>query len=224
MRPLRRQQPHLGKETSAFICVHPRLQFLLVPPVARMPMSASTAFEPVSRMTREEYRAWAEQQPSGRFERVNGVVVAMAPERAGHNLRKALVWQELRRAVHAAGLPCDVYTDGMTVEVGDSDYEPDAVVHCGGKLPADAVAVPDPLIIVEVLSPSTSASDRAWKLQEYIRLLSLRHYLIVWADRQQIAHHRRGEDGAIDTRAITGGQLRLEPPGITISVQEIYAT
>ncbi len=188
-----------------------------------MPMTASTAFEPISRMNREEYRTWAEQQTSGRFERVNGVVVAMAPERAGHNLRKALVWQELRRAVQAAGLPCDVYTDGMTVEVGDSDYEPDAIVHFDSKLLDDAVAVPDPLIIVEVLSPSTSATDRAWKLHEYFRLPSLRHYLIVWADRQQIAHHRRGDDGAIETHAITAGELQLEPLGITINIQDIYA-
>ncbi len=188
-----------------------------------MAMTVSTAFEPVSRMTREEYRAWAEQQPSGRFERVNGVVVAMAPERAGHNLRKALVWQTLRQAVQAAALPCDVYTDGMTVQVGDSDYEPDAVAHCGDRLPDDAMTVPEPLIIVEVLSPSTSATDRAWKLQEYFRLPSLRHYLIVWADRQHIAHHRRGDDGAIETRTITGGELRLEPTGITIGVEDIYA-
>ena len=186
-------------------------------------MSASTSFEPVARMGRQEYRSWAEQQSAGRFERVNGVVVAMAPERAGHNRRKALVWQVLRQAVQAAGLSCDVYTDGMTVEVGDSDYEPDAVVHCGDRLPDDAVTVPDPLIIVEVLSPSTSATDRAWKLQEYFRLPSLRHYLIVWADKQQIAHHRRGDDGAIETHVVIGGEITLEPPGITIRVEDIYS-
>jgi Uma2 family endonuclease len=80
-------------------------------------------------MTREEYRAWAEQQGHGRFERVNGVVVAMAPERASHNLRNMQAWQALHRAVQQAGLPCEAYGDGMTVEVGDSDYEPDAVLH-----------------------------------------------------------------------------------------------
>jgi len=186
-------------------------------------MSASTSVEPVARLTRDEYRAWAEQQPTGRFERVNGVIVAMAPERAGHNRRKALVWQVLRQAVHAAELPCEVYTDGMTVEVGNSDYEPDAVVHCGSRLPDDAVTVPDPLIVVEVLSPSTSATDRAWKLQEYFRLPSLRHYLIVWADKPQIAHHRRGDGGVIETHAILGGEVRLEPPGITVRVEDIYA-
>jgi Uma2 family endonuclease len=186
-------------------------------------MSASTSFERVARMSRQEYRAWAEQQSAGRFERVNGVVVAMAPERAGHNRRKALAWQVLRQAVQAAGLSCEVYIDGMTIEVGDSDYEPDAVVHCGDRLPDDAVTVPNPLIIVEVLSPSTSATDRAWKLQEYFRLPSLLHYLIVWADKQQIAHHRRGDEGAIETQVVIGGEITLEPLGITIHAEEIYS-
>jgi Uma2 family endonuclease len=184
---------------------------------------AATVYEPVCRMSREEYRAWAAQQAVGRYERVSGVVVAMAPERAGHNIRKALAWQTLRRAVQAAGLPCEVYTDGMTVEVEDSDYEPDAVLHCGDKLPDDAVAVPHPLVIVEVLSPSTSSTDRAWKLQEYFRLPSLRHYLIIWADKQQIAHHRRGDNGEIETRTVTRGEMKLVPPGITLTVDDIYA-
>lgn len=34
------------------------------------------------------------------------------------------------------------------------------MVHCGAKLPDDAIAVPDPIIVVEVLSPSTSASEK----------------------------------------------------------------
>jgi Uma2 family endonuclease len=66
-------------------------------------MRATSTFEPVSKMSREEYRAWAGQQSANRFERVNGVMAAMAPERAGHNRRKALVWQVLRQAVQVAG-------------------------------------------------------------------------------------------------------------------------
>jgi Uma2 family endonuclease len=154
---------------------------------------------------------------------VNGVVVAMAPERAGHNQHKMSAWLALRSAVQQAGLPCRVYGDGMTVEAGDSDYEPDAVLYCGEKLPADAIAVPDPLVIVEVLSPSTSSIDRAWKLKEYFRLPSLRHYLIVWADKQQIVHHRRDDAGDIQTQAVIGGGIRLDPPGIAIAVDDVYA-
>ncbi|MDB5404031.1 MAG: hypothetical protein QOD93_7037 [Acetobacteraceae bacterium] len=184
---------------------------------------SKTAVEPAFRMTRDEYRTWAQQQPGGRFERVNGVVVAMAPERVGHNDRKMLAWMALRTAVRKAELPCHVYGDGMTVEVGDSDYEPDAIIHCGKSLPADAIAVPDPLVIVEVLSPSTSSIDRAWKLQEYFRLPSLRHYLIIWADKQQIAHHRRSDDGGIETQIVIGGDIGLDPPGIAFAIDDIYA-
>jgi Uma2 family endonuclease len=185
-------------------------------------MAKAQIVEPCQRMTRAEYRAWAERQPSGRFERIDGVIVAMAPEREEHNRRKMLAWLVLRRAVHDAGLPCDVCGDGMTVEVGDSDYEPDAVLYCGDRLPPGSVAVPNPLVIVEVLSPNSSATDRAWKLREYFWLPSVRHYLIVWADRQQVVHHRRDEGGAIATTMLTSGEIGLEPPGIAIAVEEIY--
>lgn len=179
---------------------------------------------PDLRLSRAEYRLWSEQQPTGRFERIYGIVVAIAPERAVHNRRKAQAWAALRRAVQTAGLPCEVYTDGMTVEVGNSDYEPDVVLHCGKRLPDDALAIPDPLVIVEVLSPSTSSADRAFKLGEYFRMPSLRHYLIIWADKQQIVHHRRRDDSSdLDTRIAVDGDIILNPPGITVSVYDIYA-
>jgi Uma2 family endonuclease len=186
-------------------------------------MAKAQIAEPCQRMTRPEYLAWAKQQPAGRFERIDGVVVAMAPERVEHNDRKMLTWLALRRAVREASVPCHVVGDGMTVEVGDSDYEPDAVLYCGERLEAGSTTVPLPVVIVEVLSPSTSAMDRAWKLREYFRMSSVRHYLIVWADRQQIVHHQRDHLGAIVTTVLTDGEIRLVPPGISIGVQEVYA-
>jgi Uma2 family endonuclease len=186
-------------------------------------MAKAEIAEPCQRMTRSEYRAWAERQPAGRFERIEGVVVAMAPERVEHNDRKMLTWLALRRAVREAGVPCHVVGDGMTVEVGDSDYEPDATLYCGERLEPGSTTVPLPMVIVEVLSPSTSATDRAWKLREYFRLPSVRHYLIVWADRQQIVHHQRDDTGAIVTTVLTDGEIRLVPPGISVGIAEIYA-
>jgi len=186
-------------------------------------MAKAPIVEPCQRMTRSEYRAWSENQPSGRFERIDGVIVAMAPERIEHNDRKMLAWLALRRAVRDAGLPCHVNGDGMTVEVGDSDYEPDAILYCGERLPPGSTTVPLPVVIVEVLSPATGATDRAWKLREYFRLQSVHHYLIVWPDRPQIVHHRRGAAEAIETAMVASGEIRLDPPGISISVEEIYA-
>jgi Uma2 family endonuclease len=179
--------------------------------------------EPELRMSRDEYRNWAEAQTSGRFERVDGAVVAMAPERAGHNDTKMLVWLALRQAVAAAGLPCHVYGDGMTVEIEDSDFEPDVVLHCGESLTRDAIAVPEPLVVVEVLSPRTRGVDLTRKLFAYFQVPSVRHYLVFWPDRPQVVHHRRRQDGpGVDTQMLTKGVIRLDPPGISITLAEVY--
>lgn len=116
-------------------------------------------------MTREEFLAWTERQPSGRFERIDGIVVAIAPERASHNLRKGAARDALRRAVRDAGLStCRVFGDGMTIQVENSDFEPDALLRRGPRLPGDAVKVSNPLILAEVLSPdSGTRAGRAAK-------------------------------------------------------------
>jgi Uma2 family endonuclease len=99
-------------------------------------MARARPHEPETSMTREEFLAWVEQQPSGRFERIDGIVVAMAPERASHNLRKGAARDALRRTVAETELTsCQVFGDGMTVQVEDSDYEPDALLCCGSRLP-----------------------------------------------------------------------------------------
>jgi Uma2 family endonuclease len=178
--------------------------------------------EPIQPMIREAYRAWADQQPSGWFERIDDVVVAMSPDRVEHNDRKMLAWLTLWRAVQDAGLPCQVNGDGMTVELGDSDDRPDAILYCGTRVPPGTTTIRSPMLIAEVLSPRTSAIDRAWKLRAYFQLPSLRHYLIVWADRRQIVQHRRNDAGAIETGLQMSGKIRLDPPGIAISIEENF--
>jgi Uma2 family endonuclease len=180
--------------------------------------------KPPLRMSRAEYRRWAVAQPRGRFERVAGEVVAMAPERAAHNRVKQRVWRALDAAVRAAGLRCEAFGDGMTVEIGDDhDYEPDAVVNCGDSLPPDVVAVPHPVVVVEVLSPSSRSTDTGAKLADYFRVPSVRHYLVLQAGFRQVIHHRRGDDGAgIETRVLVDGAIRLDPPGFEVAVADFY--
>jgi Uma2 family endonuclease len=126
--------------------------------------------------------------------------------------------------VQRAGLPCEVFADGMTIEVGDSDYEPDAVMRCGGpRLPGDAMAVPDPLVIVEVLSPTTSGVDRGLKLRDYFRLPTLQHYLIVWPETPRIVRHSRMPGGDVATKVCASGDIALDPPGLTLAFADFYA-
>ena len=81
-------------------------------------MARAQTHEPETPMSREDFLAWVDQQPSGRFERIDGIVVAMAPERASHNLRKGTARDALRRGIREAALTsCQVFGDGMTVQV-----------------------------------------------------------------------------------------------------------
>src|SRR5579872_3242218 len=171
-----------------------------------------------ARMKADQFIAWAMSQPeTERYELVGGEIVAMAPERSSHALTKFKVARRLAEAIEAAGLPCTVYPDGMAVQVDDSTvYEPDALVRCGNLLPEDALNVADPLIVVEVLSPSTRARDAGAKLEDYFRLPSVRHYLILKTENRTVIHHERDGSGAIVTRIVRDGVVVLDPPGIEL--------
>ena len=110
----------------------------------------------------------------------------------------------------------------MTVVIDNhTSYEPDAVVQCGGTIDMVSVKVDEPLIVVEVLSPSTGHVDISGKLVDYFRVSTIIHYLIVDADRRAIIHHSRdGED--IATRILTEGALALDPPGLKIAVADMF--
>ena len=177
-----------------------------------------------ARMTADEFVPWAMAQPEGcRYELVAGQVVAMAPERAGHNEGKGNVYIALRQAIRAAGLPCRAYTDGMAVRVdADTVYEPDALVRCGERLGPNVVEVVDPVILVEVISPSTHKVDTTQKLGDYFRIPSVRHYLIVNMSRRTVVHHERLADGTIRTGIAAAGSLALDPPSIELAVDSLF--
>ena len=172
---------------------------------------------------RDEFRRWAETQKA-RYERVGGEPVAMSPERAQHIRLKTRLWAALDRAIRGAGLDGEALGDGITVEVdADTDYEPDAVVNCGPRLGPEAVAATNPVIVAEVLSPNTQSVDTGDKLADYFRVPSIQHYLIVRARRHEIIHHWRSGDEIV-SRVVNLGSIRLDPPGISIAVNDVYAT
>jgi Uma2 family endonuclease len=179
---------------------------------------------PKVRMSVDQFLAWAEDQPY-RYELAGGQIYAMAPETAGHVERKAAAHLALRTAIRRRGLNCYALADGMTVRIDESTaYEPDALVYCGSRLPPSALLVPDPVIVVEVLSPSTSRVDALFKLAGYFGVPSIQHYLIIDPNQRLIVHHQRGELDALITRIVREGVVRLEPPGIEINLDDIYLT
>jgi Uma2 family endonuclease len=170
-------------------------------------------------MTVEEYLAWSDRQSERRrTELINGQVVAMAPERAAHNRIKIAALFTLRQAVKAGHLPCEVLTDGMTVRIDEhTAYEPDALIYCGGQVTGATMIVPDPMVVVEVLSPTTAHTDTSAKLIGYFKLPSVAHYLIIDPDARTVTHYARN----CAPNLLSGGPLRLNPPGLDVTVEDL---
>lgn len=172
-------------------------------------------------MTFAEFLAWAEGQPRGRFELWNGHPIQMPPERARHAETKFAIATALAAAIRRAGLNCHMLPDGMTVRIDErTAFEPDALVYCGDKLPGDAVAVPEPVIVVEVASPGTLSIDTGVKLEGYFSLPSVAHYLILDPERRVITHHAR--KATIETAIVRDGEVRLDPPGLVFNARDAF--
>jgi len=173
----------------------------------------------IKRMTVSEFLAWAETQEKGRYELVRGRIAAMAPERSEHVRAKRLAANVLEAAIGRAGLACEAFVDGLAVVIDDeTSYLPDALVNCGEKVASDSLVAPHPVIVVEVLSPSTQGIDKSVKLADYFRVPGLSHYLIVDLGRHHVLHYRRQPDGTIVVAIVKDGELAFDPPGIAVSV------
>ena len=168
-------------------------------------------------MSRETFYRWAEQQPGQRYERIFGEVVGWTRERWRHNSLKGEIYRVLADA--ASGRDIQVGVDGMGVAAGDSDFVPDVIVHQGPPIPLDDMVVPNPVVIVEVLSPSTMRIDTTIKLEAYFSLPSVEYYLLFRADRRAVTHWRRGSETPLHLEI---GPLLLAPPGLAIDLVAIY--
>lgn len=117
----------------------------------------ANAFAPSLRMTAEAFVAWTETQPDRpRYELFDGHVYEMGAERLVHAEIKARIVSSFRRQIAERNLGCQALGDGMAVRVDEETiFEPDALVRCGPRLPGHTTVITDPLIVVEVASPST---------------------------------------------------------------------
>ncbi|KQT60465.1 hypothetical protein ASG54_09990 [Aureimonas sp. Leaf460] len=176
-------------------------------------------------MTAEVFVSWAETLDDGeRYELVEGQPVRLQSEKVSHARHKASAWLALRNAVRAAGSDCEAFPDGVSIRVNERTVrEPDALVHCGPYDGAE-VFVSNPVIVLEVVSPSSARDDSGRKLIDYFSVSSIQHYLILYGDEQRVVHHRRTSvEGEIATRIVGRDDvLDLSPPGISVSVDRLF--
>ena len=178
---------------------------------------------PKQRMTVDDFLPWVETQDSGRYELIDGTVVALAPGRAAHVDAKFSSALALKSAIQKAGVDCHAYVDGLAVVIDENtSFEPDALVNCGPRVPADSLAATNPVVVLEVLSPSTKRQDSSVKLKGYFKVPSIMHYVIVDPASRVVVAHQRRADGGIATTIVHSGELRLDPPGISVPVTALF--
>jgi Uma2 family endonuclease len=145
-------------------------------------------------MTAAEFLAWEEAQTI-KYEFVRGEVFAMTGGVDRNNTVAGNLYMCLRQ--HLRGTPCRVYGSDvkLRVEAADCFFYPDLMVTCSAADLADRLIKREPVLVAEVLSPSTAGHDRGAKFADYRRLPTLNEYLLVDVDRRQCDLYRKGADG-----------------------------
>jgi Uma2 family endonuclease len=173
----------------------------------------------------DQFLAWAVQQEEGKYELIDGVVVMQQSQQWGHAKTKLAITMALYEAVRKEQLPFYVAVDGPTVRVAERvAFVPDAIVAALPEPAWDSLEIANPVIVVEVLSPSTARVDATIKLRGYFDVATVQHYLIVDSEAGTIVHHRRTDDGALQTRVVSEGELTLDPPGVVIPLNQVFPT
>jgi Uma2 family endonuclease len=162
--------------------------------------------------TVEDFLAFEAEEPE-RYEFVDGIVRMMTGASAAHSRIKGNVLTALDVALRDG--PCSAYVDDLKVVTATAVMYPDVLVVCRPIAPDDD-RVPDPTVVVEVLSPTTERHDRIAKWREYQRIDSLQNFVLVEQAERRVEVYSRTETG--------WALASIEPPDDTVTLEAIRAS
>ncbi len=180
---------------------------------------------PVARLTEGDYLS-LERAAQYKSEFVGGEIFAMSGGSARHSRLAGRVLSKLDAQLE--GTSCAPFTSDLRVRtpLGDQFY-PDVSVCCGPiQNPDGSVDVySNPVVIVEVLSPSTADYDRGLKFVRYREIPSLKDYLIFHCDDIHVEHYCRQPGDSWLLQHYHGGEARILLPAIRceLTLGSIYA-
>jgi Uma2 family endonuclease len=172
------------------------------------------------RMTVAEFLTWNDGTDT-RYELIDGRPVAMAPVAPSHSVIVVNLGHALRSRPKA---PCYAGSEAGVEHPGRDDtfYEADVVVSCTPVAPG-MPAIPDPVVVIEVLSPSTIEHDRGRKAYDYRRIPSVQEIVLVASEQRHVeVWRRRGAKWEVED-LIGDAALELEAVGVEIPFAAIYA-
>jgi Uma2 family endonuclease len=170
-------------------------------------------------MTLAEFLKWEERQDL-RYEFDGSAPVAMA----GGSLAHAAIQRNLALALGSRlrGKPCQFFGSDLKLQAAEtSSRYPDGMVICSGLDPTLKI-IRNPVVIFEVLSPSTAAADRIVKAREYQATPSVQRYVMLEQARIGATVHVRAVDGWNVLVLKDDDTLDLPEIGLAISLAEFY--
>ena len=174
--------------------------------------------------TPAEYLA-LERAAETKSEYLDGEIVAMTGASRPHNLISGNLFREVSQQLRGDG--CEVYINDMRVKVSRTGLYtyPDVVAACPPILFEDAEVdtLLNPVVIVEVRSPSTQAYDRGRKFAQYRLLDSLREYVLIAQDEARIERYvRQGDLWVLSEMRGLDAVLPLGAIGCSVRLADIY--
>ena len=183
------------------------------------------ASNPISRLTEEQYLA-IERAAEFKSEFLDGEIFAMSGVSLQHTRLEVNLLAELSNRLR--GTRCEVLASNMRVRVSQSGMYayPDISIVCGKPVLADGHQenLLNPIVLFEILSPSTEKYDRGLKFQSYRTIESLRDYVLVDQNKIRIEHYTRQVENTWTLRDYQdpGEELKIDSIGVSITLKGIY--
>lgn len=182
---------------------------------------------PAHEYTVEEYLRFEEASPD-KHEYYRGEIFLMAGGTYNHNIVAGNVVGELRNALIQNNKECDISGSDMRIAIPQEEFYSygDAIIVCGEPqfVQDRNDLINNPVLIVEVLSPSTKKHDSTTKFELYKRLESFQHYLLVDPEQVHIEYRWKTDSAKWKKREITdiNDTITIIGLAIKISVKEFY--
>lgn len=177
----------------------------------------------VQRPTAEDYFA-IDEADAYKCEYYHGEIFAMSGGTPNHSRLSVNLIRLMGNAF--LGGPCEVFTSDLRVQIDEGLHYtyPDVSVGCEGAQFDAHHNLLNPVLVVEVLSPSTEAYDRGKKMLAYQAVPSLKCYVLVAQDDREVQVFTRCDDGGWLHHAYTDpeGVVRLPAVGCEVSMAELY--